>query len=106
MIDRDPAIALEDLEASIAEALNRLAQQTGAARYRHLARQLIGERQGGRPPVDDSNALAEVQRLVARRQTAGRPIAERAACGLVARRLVAPEHVRAMTRRLLRKLKK
>lgn len=82
----------------VAAGLERLTARTGDNRYRHAAAILRG-RVGGRPPIDDAEALQEIERLI----TNGKSLA--VALGVVSRRLAAsnPEPV---ARRLRRKLKK
>jgi hypothetical protein len=86
----------------IAQALDALYAQSGEARYSHAARLARGDLLGGRQECDDGEELAMVQAEIA----SGRWPSERQACAAVARRISAPEKVRAMTYRLHRKHKK
>jgi hypothetical protein len=95
------AASLSAMPLVLADELERVARATGDNRCRHAAQILRGRQSGGRPPIDDDDALAEVERLIA----AGKP--ERTALGVVARQMQATgasqESIRHRLRRKLRK---
>jgi len=89
----------DDVVLSIAQQLDDLAKQTGAARLHYAARVVRGDAAGGRHPVDDREALSKVAGLIARGRT------EWQARNIVARK-IQPRNPRAAVRRLGDKLKK
>jgi hypothetical protein len=92
---RDEAAELELL----IEQVRSLADRTGSATYRQAARLLAGERRGGRPPTDDTDALEAVRRLIAE----GR--GPWSACLIVARKVGTNiNSARSVAKRLLRKM--
>jgi hypothetical protein len=93
--------ALRDDDPAMAEALDRLALQTGKNGLRHAAAVLRGK-QLGRKAIDDSAALQRILDCP--------PEKRREAVGVEAQRLAGPgasdKHVHATAQRLRRKLRK
>jgi len=85
--------------ADVLAALDVLAD-AGDNKARHAAAVLRGGRSSGRPPIDDSAALARVDELTA----AGRG---REACGIVAASLATdPDEVASIAQRLRKRQRK
>lgn len=85
----------------IADLCRSLAARTGDGRFATAAAHLVGKR-AGRPPIDDSKALAYARQLL----KAGMVESVREACDATARLYASESYRAAMVDRLRRKLER